>query len=220
MNPTHHQHRLSPEPRVVSGRHVKRHRGFSMIEVLVVMLILSFGMLGIASLQANTAKFKINSWARSAASVQFSDLADRVRANPTQAGLSFTQTGSGASASGYALATDWATQQADTLAIAVDCLATECTAAERATYDMLVWRAGVRRMFPQGAAVVAGNRSTGVTATIAWFDRQFTQADGTLDRSAVCAAGSTGAAQVNCCPAALGSPAVAGVRCTNLSFLP
>ena len=191
-----------------------------MIEVLVVMLILSFGMLGIASLQANTAKFKINSWARSAASVQFSDLADRVRANPTQAGMTYATTGSGTSASGYALASDWSTQQAATLAISTDCLTTECTAAERATYDMLVWRAGVRRMFPQGAAVVAGNRSTGVSASIAWFDRQFTKTDNSLDSSAVCVAGVSGAVQANCCPAALGDPATPGVRCTNISFLP
>lgn len=195
-------------------------RGFSMIEVLVVMLILSFGMLGIASLQANTAKFKINSWARSAASVQFSDLADRVRANPTQAGMTFTQTGSGTSTSGYALASGWNTQQSDALTITTNCLTTECTAAEHATYDMLVWRANVRRMFPQGAAIVAGNRSTGVSASIAWFDRQFTQANGSLDSSAVCVAGVTGAAQANCCPATLGDPATPGVRCTNLSFLP
>ena len=72
------------------GRPVSQ-AGFSMIEVLVVIVVLSFGMLGIAGLQASTAKFKINSWARSAASVQFSDLADRVRANPGQAGPSFDQ---------------------------------------------------------------------------------------------------------------------------------
>ena len=203
-----------------SRKSARAFRGFSMIEVLVVMLILSFGMLGIASLQANTAKFKINSWARSAASVQFSDLADRVRANPTQAGSSFSQTGSGTSASGYALASDWETQQAATLSITTNCMTTECTAAERATYDMLVWRAGVRRMFPQGAAIVAGNRSAGMTASIAWFDRQFTQADGSLDRSAVCTVGATGAVQANCCPVALGDPAPQGVRCTNISFLP
>ena len=194
--------------------------GFSLVEVLVVVLILSFGMLGIAGLQANTAKFKINAWARAAASVQFSDLTDRVRANPTQAGPSFNSTDAAPPASGYLLTSSWDTQQADELEINTNCLTTTCTAAARATYDMLSWRTSVRRKFPQGAAVVTGNRAIGITATIAWFDRQFTKTDGSLDTSAVCVAGSTGAAQANCCPEELGDPLPAGVRCTNLSFLP
>jgi len=191
-----------------------------MIEVLVVILILSFGMLGIAGLQAYTAKFKINSWARSAASVQFSDLADRMRANPTQAGLTFSQVDSATSTSGYAVSDDWEDQQAADLSVATDCSTATCDAEQRATYDTLVWRANVRRSFPQGAVVLAGNRSAGVFATIAWFDRQFTQPDGSLASSATCTATDAGATQANCCPAALGSPAPAGVRCTNMSFVP
>jgi type IV pilus assembly protein PilV len=205
----------------LNARHrSSRHGGFSMLEVLIVVLVLSFGMLGIAGLQANTTKFKINSWARSAASVQFSDLADRIRANPTQAGDEFTQGASSGATSSYLLTRSWAEQQSDQLTVSTNCLTTTCTAAQRATYDMLVWRATVRRMFPQGAAVVQGTRATGISASIAWFDRQFTKADGSLDSSAVCTAALTGAAQAGCCPSALGSPAPAGVRCTNISFVP
>lgn len=194
--------------------------GFSMLEVLVVVLVLSFGMLGIAGLQANTMKFKVNAWVRSAASIQFSDLADRVRANPTQAGDAFTQGTSSGTSSSYVLTRSWALQQADDLAISTNCLTTTCTAAQRATYDMLAWRASVRRLFPQGAAVVEGNRATGISASIVWFDRQFTKPDGSLDSSAVCTAALTGAARAGCCPQAIGNPAPAGVRCTNISFVP
>lgn len=194
--------------------------GFSMIEVLVVIVVLSFGMLGIAGLQANTAKFKINSWARAAASVQFSDLADRVRANPEQAGPAYQTLSSTAPASEYVLQKTWDQQQDDDLTPAKDCLAAACTPAQRASYDMLAWRDKVKRSFPQGAAVVTGNRAEGITATIAWFDRQFTTTAGALDRSAVCTSTSSGADAMNCCPAALGSPAPAGVRCTNFSFIP
>ncbi len=208
---------LPPDP---TSRPRAPQRGFTMIEVLVVILVLSFGMLGIAGLQALTAKYKINSWARAAAAEQFGDLADRMRANPSVTGLSFEQTGAAASTSQYVLDTDWATQQAEDLSIATDCLATACTATERATYDMLIWRSHIRQAFPQGAAIVSGNRAAGVNATIAWFDREFVKADGTADNSASCAAGDTGATQVNCCPTELGDPAPGGVRCTNLSFVP
>ena len=61
----------------------KNHsKGFTLLEVLIVLIVLSFGLLGVASLQANTAKFKINSWARAASSVQFSCLSYAMRANP------------------------------------------------------------------------------------------------------------------------------------------
>lgn len=196
--------------------------GFSMIEVLVVIVVLSFGMLGIAGLQAHTVKFKINSWARSAASVQFSDLADRVRANPGQAGPSYGLLAASepVPASAYVLQRSWADQQVDNLSLPTDCLSTECTAEQRAAYDMLAWRARVRRSFPQGSVVVTGNRAIGITATIAWFDRQFTTTAGALDRSAVCSGTSSGADSINCCPAALADPAPAGVRCTNATFIP
>ena len=220
MPRTHPPHR--PRRRTV--------RGFSLIEILIVILILSFGLLGIAGLQATTAKYKINSWARSAASVQFSDLADRIRANPRGAGVTIGTVP--VVANGYALADDWATQQAAALAIAQNCFTANCTEAQRAAFDMLSWRNNVRRMFPQGAGLVNVTLAGGgtnftianVNATIAWFDRQFTQLDGSLDTSAVCPADPVALAalpaaqRASCCPAVLAAPA--GVRCTNVSFLP
>jgi type IV pilus assembly protein PilV len=187
--------------------------------VLIVLLVLSFGLLAVAGLQANTAKFKINSWARSAAAVQFSALADAVRANPSAAGNDYFA--ASATASAYAVNANWSTQQADSLAITRDCSSTSCTAAERAEFDLLVWRRDVRRLLPQGAVAVTGDRSTGINATIAWFDKQFVEPSGAPGRAEVCTATLTGAAQVNCCPSGLvGDPSIEGVRCTNVSFLP
>jgi type IV pilus assembly protein PilV len=195
--------------------------GFTLLEVLIVLIVLSFGLLGVASLQANTAKFKINSWARSAASVQFSALADAMRANPGEAGTIYLD-GPNNSASAYTLSDDWATQQSDTLTIATDCLSSLCTSAQRAAFDLTAWRREVRSLLPQGAVTVTGNSSRGVTATIAWFDKQFVDTTGAPGRSLVCAAGQTDAAdQANCCPASLtGDPAEENVRCTNVTFVP
>jgi type IV pilus assembly protein PilV len=200
----------------------KRHcTGFTLLEVLIVLIVLSFGLLGVASLQANTAKFKINSWARSAASVQFAGLADALRANPGEAGTIYLD-GPNNSASAYTLTDDWATQQGDALAIANDCLASACTPAQRADFDMTAWRREVRSLLPQGAVTVTGNASRGVSATIAWFDKQFIDSAGAPGRSLVCAAGQTDSAeQANCCPASLtGDPALEQVRCTNVTFVP
>jgi type IV pilus assembly protein PilV len=203
-------------------------RGFTLLEVLVAIVVLSFGLLGLAGLQAATAKYKIGSWARSAASVQFADLADRVRANPIGVGATIGITPSIASA--YTVTDDWAAQQAADLAIATDCAVNVCTAAQRAAFDMLVWRTAVRRQFPQGAAIVTGGGAGGgapvlpVNATIAWFDKQFTRVDGSLDASATCPTTPAGLAalsaaqRTSCCPQALAAPD--GVRCVSFSFLP
>jgi type IV pilus assembly protein PilV len=192
----------------------KSASGFTLLEVLVVMVVLSFGLLGIAGVQANTAKYKINSWARSSASIQMSSLAESVRANPRQAGA-------GAAASLYVVDDDWATQQLDTLTVGTDCLTGTCTGAERAAYDLVVWRRQVRSLFPQGAVAVSGNAAGGINTTIAWFDKQFVDASGALDRPLVCAAGQNMTQQATCCPSDLvGDPAEPGVRCANLSFVP
>ncbi len=194
-------------------------RGFSLIEVLVVILIMTFGLLGIAGLQAATAKFKVNAWVRSAASVQFSDLADRLRDNPGQAGGRYVAaTGTASLPSAYVFTDDWDAQQGAVPEPDEDCLTTVCTPAERAAFDLATWRAEVRRQFPQGSVTVTGDVAVGVTATVAWFDRQFTNAAGELQSSEVCAAGNNAAVAANCCPAALDAPA--GVRCTRVLINP
>ncbi len=197
-----------------------RPLGFTLIEVLVVILVLTFGLLGIAALQANTAKYKVNSWARSAASVQFGDLADRIRGNPAQAGGRFNpSTGLVTAASAYTYTASWEAQTEDPPAQAIDCLAAACTAAQRAAFDVLAFRREVRRQFPQGSVTLTGDVGQGgMRATIAWFDRNLTTLDGTLQAPTVCPVPVAGTQAASCCPATLAAPA--GVRCTNVTFVP
>jgi type IV pilus assembly protein PilV len=58
-------------------------RGFTIIEVAIAMLVLSVGLLGVASLQATGMKSTYVSHQRSVAMSQARDLADRIRANLT-----------------------------------------------------------------------------------------------------------------------------------------
>jgi type IV pilus assembly protein PilV len=206
-----------------SGRRARRSSGFTLIEVLVTVLIMSLGMLGIAALQATTSRFKIGAWARSSTAVLFSDFADRVRANPDVAGLSYFSSGAATSTSAYALTANWSTQSSTAPpAVTTDCSTTACTATERAAYDLIIWRQQIRRQLPQGSAFVTGNRATGMTVTMMWFDKQFLTSGNVLETSNACnavAAGTfTSAALSNCCPNAAG--VAAGVRCVNFTFLP
>ncbi len=60
-----------------------KQRGFSLIEVLVTVLILAFGLLGVAGLLVKGVSNAASSEAMSKASQLAGDLADRMRANPT-----------------------------------------------------------------------------------------------------------------------------------------
>ncbi len=205
--------------------------GVTLIEVLVAIIVLSIGLLGIAGLQIATTKYKINSWSRSANASLFADFTDRVRMNPSQAGRNFI-TGAD-STSAYLLSSSWATQQAadDTsLTITPNCetdtSVSSCTPQQRATYDMGAWRLRVRNALPQGAALVEGNRSDGITVTLMWFDKDNTDSqrrvnDGTavnLVAAPTCDASQTGLARQTCCPSSASAPA--GVRCARFSFVP
>jgi type IV pilus assembly protein PilV len=66
---------------------MQKQTGFSLIEVLVTIVIISFGMLGIAGVIINGLKNNNSSYARTQASVLANDIIDRMRANKTTAEL-------------------------------------------------------------------------------------------------------------------------------------
>ena len=63
----------------------RRQAGFSLLEVLITMLIVSFGLLGIAGIVITSLKNTQGSYARSQASLLANDIIDRMRANRTVA---------------------------------------------------------------------------------------------------------------------------------------
>lgn len=65
----------SPTPR--------RQLGFGMIEVLVTLVILTVGLLGLASLQLTGLKGINNSLSRTTATMIAAEMAERIRANPS-----------------------------------------------------------------------------------------------------------------------------------------
>lgn len=63
----------------------KHQRGATLIEVLVTVIILSIGLLGLASLHANGMKFNHSAQLRSQATFLAYDVSDAMRANRTTA---------------------------------------------------------------------------------------------------------------------------------------
>jgi prepilin-type N-terminal cleavage/methylation domain-containing protein len=61
----------------------RQARGFSLVEVLVALIVMSVGMLGIASLYVQSMQAGRTSLFRHNAVTLAGDVADRIRANPT-----------------------------------------------------------------------------------------------------------------------------------------
>lgn len=59
-----------------------RQSGFSLIEILISLLVLSVGLMGLGGLQLASLKSSNNAHLRTVASLAATDLADRIRANP------------------------------------------------------------------------------------------------------------------------------------------
>jgi type IV pilus assembly protein PilV len=125
---------------------MRRQQGFSLIEVMVTMLLLSIGMLGIAGIIVNNIKNNQSSYARSQASMLAADIVDRMRANRGAAELSpspyeLTLTAAPAAGGGVPGA------------------------------DLRQWRAAVAASVPSGLSAVAVDAATrNVTVTIQWDD--------------------------------------------------
>ncbi len=66
-------------------RRARKHRlrGFSLIEVMISILVFSFGLLGIAGMMTVSIKTNHNGYMRTQANVLADNMADRMRINPT-----------------------------------------------------------------------------------------------------------------------------------------
>lgn len=68
-------------------------RGTSLVEVLVTLVILAFGLLGVAALQTKIGVAEMESYQRAQALLALSQITERMNANPTQA-ASYVSAGS------------------------------------------------------------------------------------------------------------------------------
>lgn len=134
------------------------NQGFTLIEVLISVLVLAFGLLGYAGLQATSLRNSQSSYYRSLATNAAYDIADRIRANK-------------GAANQY-------TADPATAAAQPNCKTTTgCTTAQMAENDLHEWNQALS-VLPMGAGSVT--ISSGIcTVTINWDDNK----DGILDNT-------------------------------------
>ncbi len=131
---------------VNGARSRARRGGFSLIEVLVSIMVLSFGMLGVASLLAKSLSGSHTSSLRTQAIVLADDIADRMRANRTTAVSLAPNNYEGiAPAENRCRAVHYGHRHA---------VPVICTPAELAADDLFDWLAQIAAVLPQGIGVV------------------------------------------------------------------
>jgi type IV pilus assembly protein PilV len=135
----------------------KGNGGFSMVEVLVALVVLSVGMLGIAALYVSSLRASGSALLRTQAINLAADMADRIRANPN-AGAAYAAAGA----------------NNNCVAGAVD-----CTPAQLAADDVFRWLQQIAVALPddgnagtpQGTvAVAAGVAPRTYTITVTWVE--------------------------------------------------
>lgn len=198
--------------------HARRgHRGVTLVEVLVSMVIMALGLVSLAALQNFTLRYQLGSVHRAQLSGLLSDYAERVRSNLAQAPGQVADSPYVKLASG-----GWDDQRSEPAAAAVSCSGnTSCTDLQLANFDMAQWLQRVRRELPRGSAMVQGDAVQGLTVTFMWSDKEHvtsSTSDGTPVLSPKCKPADTGLAEQTCCPEDANAPA--GVRCATFSIVP
>ena len=126
------------------------HRGFSMIEVLIALLILAVGVLGIAALQFKALKYGHDAFLRSQINFLAYDIADRIRNN-------------------RANKVSYLGNYTVTLPVGDNaCVQATATAAN----DLGCWRNSVENGLPPGSTAHITVTGTLYTVAMGWADRE------------------------------------------------
>lgn len=113
------------------------NQGFTLLEVLIAIVVLSFGLLGMAGIQVIGIKNTHDANLRTLAVQQAYDMADRIRANAA-----------GVTAGAY-------DNIAATIPSDPGCITTGCTTTQLRDYDQRFWNTNNQNMLPSGKGTVA-----------------------------------------------------------------
>lgn len=117
------------------------NRGFTLLEVLIALLVLTVGLLGIAGLQTVSLRFNHQSYERTQATVLISEIIEKIVANPVA-----TRSG----------AFDYVPASATSGSFAYGSCPSSCTATQLANYDLFRWKRSLEdpRRLAQGTGTI------------------------------------------------------------------
>jgi type IV pilus assembly protein PilV len=180
--------------------------GGVLIEALIAILLLSFGLLGMAGLQVSALGYQKSSWVTHRVSELTTDIGERIRSNADTALI----------AGNYKYDSSYATGKAATPTLN-NCRNTgvTCTGEQVAADDVAMWLTKAQTVLPQGSVLLDGDAKAGYVATLIWQEKDSTATPTT------CTSSSSGIDWRNCCPSAASlSTTDVGVRCLRTFIMP
>lgn len=138
-----------------ASRHAARQSGFTLVEVLVSLVVLSIGLLGMAKLVLVTSHANDSAYLRSQATALAYQAIDNMRANL-----------GGATSGGYA------TALGAMPAAPASCVAATCSNPQLGLWDVYSWKQHLSTALPSGTGSILTSATFPVTATVVvqWDD--------------------------------------------------
>lgn len=146
----------------MSGFRSSGQKGFTLIEVLVALMVLSVALLGLAHMQLAGLRFAQDGTYRTQAILLATDMYQRILANQAATGIS-------GGTESYA---DNITAANTLVDFPLDCLNTPCSATALANYDVAVWRMMIQERIPSGTGLIESGDGLTYTITVDWLDRE------------------------------------------------
>ena len=142
------------------SRIINQAQGFTLIEVMVTVLILSLGLLGLAAMQLNALKNAHGSQLRNQATTLAYEIGERIRSNRAAA-----------------MDDHYTIAAGEAPATTPDCEALLCAANEMADYDLGQWKSALVLQLPSGEGAI--ERSGDLLTVRIFWDELRNQATGT-----------------------------------------
>nr|WP_307658009.1 type IV pilus modification protein PilV [Variovorax paradoxus] len=142
-----------------SIRTLREQAGFSMLEALVAVLVLSFGLFALAGFHLRVLSDSVGASNQNIAAQLAGDMADRIRANPVAG-----------TASGSPYVAGWTAASSTEPTPSCAGASANCTAIQLAAHDLWGWKRRVSSALPGGVADVQSKTGVGglLFVHIAW----------------------------------------------------
>lgn len=150
---------------------MKKHTGFTLIEVLIAMLVLAGGLLGLAALQTYTLRSNLAAYNHGQATQLLYDMTDKIRANSCKATATVTcpnapdyiinDTNTDARTAGVTMSSNHACKTVGN---------TSCNATLLSTYDLIEWNNAIAATLPMGRGCITTTVNGVFNLYITWDD--------------------------------------------------
>lgn len=131
---------------------LKRNNGYTLFEVMIAVLIVSFGMIAMGGLMISSMRYSKESANRFVATQQLYEMADRMRANHTGVAAGYYDSASGTPS-------------------ASSCRTASCNISALAQFDISEWNTKNSRVLPMGQGTVAKS-GNGFLIAVSWSETE------------------------------------------------